>query len=390
MKQFYKNASFFEHVYQYHGLIPGVLRPLIASNLVKLQSPDPNTHRLPYKLIYFVTNRCNMTCPHCFYGRELNTDTDELRVSEVKTLAASLNREVAHLIITGGEPFMRQDLAEILKIFHFAGGVQNITINTNGTGPGRIAECIAKLIRETDLVFNFQVSLDGLEQQHNEIRGLPKAFEWATGCIEELKALRKQSPGRIQWIQIVTCFSKSNFRSVEEIVRLVQGIDGVKHAFTMTRSSTDNTYGVDDEGMLSGLDPLGDVMMTPDEVKWTYEKLEELVWKKFPYDLFYRVNREVHRSAMQITERKQRIFPCMAGYVDLVVYPNGDVARCEMLKPIGNLRETNCDLRAFLETRKARDFFAATTRCACTHDCNILSSIKQDEKAMTSLLSPLR
>ena len=67
-------------------------------------------------------------------------------------------------------------------------------------------------------------------------------------CIDELKALRKQFAGRIHWIQVVTCFSKSNFRSVEEIVRFVQGIDGVKHAFTMTRSSSDNTYGIDEQG----------------------------------------------------------------------------------------------------------------------------------------------
>src|SRR5690242_4358849 len=69
----------------------------------------------PPFLILFINSICNMKCEHCFYWQNLNR-RDDLTKEEIFALSNSLGR-VENLNLSGGEPFLRKEFAEICRQF---------------------------------------------------------------------------------------------------------------------------------------------------------------------------------------------------------------------------------------------------------------------------------
>ena len=78
-----------------------------------------NLRHWPNYMIFFVTARCNAACKMCFYKENMdnNLTKEELSVAEYEKISARIEY-INVLGISGGEPFLRQDLAEILKVFY--------------------------------------------------------------------------------------------------------------------------------------------------------------------------------------------------------------------------------------------------------------------------------
>ncbi len=77
-------------------------------------------------LFLFVTSRCNSLCRTCFYFDKLNS-RDDLTVSQIERLSATAGN-FRKLWISGGEPFLRPELGEILTMFVRDNGVRNINL----------------------------------------------------------------------------------------------------------------------------------------------------------------------------------------------------------------------------------------------------------------------
>lgn len=112
-----------------------------------------------------LTNACPLKCPHCYTngGQKLK---DELSTEEVKQVVDQYAELGSfYIFFTGGEPFLRNDIADVLAHTHNKG--IGISLSTSGVGLRR--ETLEKI---KDLKFNlFQISLDGDEDAHNKIRG---------------------------------------------------------------------------------------------------------------------------------------------------------------------------------------------------------------------------
>src|SRR5439155_414671 len=99
--------------------------------------------QLPVYLVYFITDACNAKCKHCLLadgahpGWEEPSMTyrrQELSLEEIDKVTASMGKgSLMFLLPTGGEPFLRKDIGEIVKIFHKNTGVRNVGIPTNGS-----------------------------------------------------------------------------------------------------------------------------------------------------------------------------------------------------------------------------------------------------------------
>jgi radical SAM protein with 4Fe4S-binding SPASM domain len=135
----------------------------------------------PKSVIWDVTYACNLRCPHCLTdsgpGRDGTLDTEEaFRV--VDTLAAS---KVLYLSLTGGEPFLRRDILELLARIADTG--MRVDVATNGfLLPARIIKGLRELP-----VFQVQVSVDGIGANHDRFRGRAGAFEKACHTLRRLK-----------------------------------------------------------------------------------------------------------------------------------------------------------------------------------------------------------
>ena len=123
------------------------------------------------------TLRCNLTCTMCrtCYDQEQELDTDEVR--QLIDQVADWGVPIFNLL--GGEPFLRRDILPILTHAHYRGLITTVT--TNGTLlDDRAIEALAPLFR-----VHLNVSLDGLEQTHDRIRGAG-VFAKATRAIRQL------------------------------------------------------------------------------------------------------------------------------------------------------------------------------------------------------------
>ena len=108
---------------------------------------------LPVYLVYFITDACNAKCKHCLLadgahpGWEEPSMTyrkQELSLEEIEKVAASMGKgSLMFLLPTGGEPFLRKDIGEIVKIFHKNTGVRNVGIPSNGSTTMRVSTGIA-------------------------------------------------------------------------------------------------------------------------------------------------------------------------------------------------------------------------------------------------------
>ena len=96
----------------------------MISRTIEIGKKILSKNGLPSHIVLFITNRCNMECDHCFLveSGELNDLTREqiLSLKNIRKLAKS-NPKLLALSITGGEPFLRKDISEIISAFTESG-----------------------------------------------------------------------------------------------------------------------------------------------------------------------------------------------------------------------------------------------------------------------------
>src|SRR6202030_1917878 len=84
----------------------------------------------PPFMILFINSICNLTCEHCFYWRNLN-QRDDLKFEEIRELSDELG-DLEILNLSGGEPFIRPEFADICLLFTEKNNDKQIYVPTNG------------------------------------------------------------------------------------------------------------------------------------------------------------------------------------------------------------------------------------------------------------------
>lgn len=135
---------------------------------------------MPTSAFLSVTMLCNSRCIHCDIWK--NKGMDFLPVEVYKKLPASLEM----VDITGGEPFLRNDLPEIVATVRKACPNARILITTNGFLTQKIQKYADEIIR-ADPDIAFRLSLDGWGDTHEKVRGIPHAFDKVMATIQVLK-----------------------------------------------------------------------------------------------------------------------------------------------------------------------------------------------------------
>src|SRR5262249_28033520 len=135
-------------------------------------------------LFLFVTSRCNSLCRTCFYFDKLNS-RDDLTYAEIERISQTAP-PFRKLWISGGEPFLREELAEVVGMFARRNGVRNGNLPTNGLLPEKLFPAVDRMLElcpDTAIDLNF--SLDGLAPTHDSIRGVPNNFDRTLATIAE-------------------------------------------------------------------------------------------------------------------------------------------------------------------------------------------------------------
>ena len=183
-----------------------VVKPVIVRSLhraVRGLAGEKSPVLAGHKLLY----RCNLECQMCPFWRredeELLSLTDEIRIMEALARAG-----VSFLGFEGGEPLLRRDVGAILKEAHAR---FHTSLVTNGW---LLEQRLAEVAPHLDLLF---VSLDGIGETHDRLRGIPRSFERAVGG---MRAARSEVPTVIS--HTVT---RENADHAEKVVELAEHLD---------------------------------------------------------------------------------------------------------------------------------------------------------------------
>ena len=117
-------------------------------------------NKSPVSLILFLTNRCNARCPFCFidFGNETTQNKDnELTADNYLSIAKNLKDSVTHLNITGGEPFLRSDIGEIVENFINYCDLNSIIFSTNGSYPKKISSFNINISKDNNFCGNIEM-----------------------------------------------------------------------------------------------------------------------------------------------------------------------------------------------------------------------------------------
>lgn len=317
---------------------------------------------LPLSIALSVTNRCQSRCRTCNIwrvGREQpERIRDELTAEEWERILSSLGKGPLWFTITGGEPFLRNDILGIVSHIARHNRPRYLNIATSGLYPEKTAACVEEMLATLtgmDTMLTINISVDEVGRQYDSLRGVPLGFRSVERTFQLLREVKSRHPGLIIGTNIV--LSKHNERRFVDIYAhirehlrpdsLVCELGGAREAFSFR------------EDIAAG--PDATVQALRSLVKGMNQSREAAVTRLFR-NAYYRLMEE------QLARAGQAI-PCYAGYASCEISPTGELWGCSVrANPMGDLRQHAYDFRKAWRSAQARNVRESIRRerCSCT------------------------
>ena len=288
--------------------------------------------------ILAVTYRCNSRCVMCYTWQHPSKKEEEIRARDLETLPA-----MVRLNVTGGEPFLRDDLGEILDVVKKK--AKRVVISTNGFLTKRTLE-VMSAHRDVGI----RISFDGIGETHDRIRGVPKAHARALETLKGLKSLGIKDLG------IAVTISDENAKDLVALYRLACE-NGVELATAILHNAY---YFHKDDNVI--------------EDKEAVEACIEGLMKAYlesshPKDWFRAYFCE---GLVDHMHGRQRPMKCTMATDSFFVDPYGCVRPCNVMnEPFGNIRE-----KSFQEIWASPEAEAVRAKVdKCTENCWMIGSV---------------
>lgn len=336
--------------------------------------------RTPFYAIFYITSRCNARCAHCFLWRLIKESPHrkELTLKEIELIAKNWG-DMLILNLSGGEPFLRDDIPEIVDIFKKYTGVEIIAIPTNGFLTEKITKTIDELLKRfPDIHFRFTFSIDGLGKEHDKIRGLPGAFNKVVKTAKEVGKLKQKYKNFSTFTN--SCFMQQNQDSLMDLLKFIK--ENLKvDAMSVTYIR-------------------GDVKLSKSKQNLYNEKYKRVInylsksdrsgLKEHPLSGFiWGATVLARKKVFENLKTNKRNFKCYAIRKLIVLDDIGNVKICEMLPTtLGNLRNNNYDIKKIVTSDFANTEYKKIKKrkCNCTWECAIRTGIIYNPKEYFSIL----
>ena len=212
------------------------LRHRIALDINNVLQRDVRRSHPLEQLFWECTLRCNLACRHCGSDCKMVSQAPDMPREDFLRVLDSVNARCephsVFVIVTGGEPLMRPDLEECGRGIYEKGFSWGMVTNGFALTPERFARLLDSGMRSAT------VSLDGLQDNHDWMRGREHSFERASAAIRML-AEQKDSV-----FDVVTCVNRRNYAELPRLKEALLGW-GVSHwrlftVFPMGRAAGDD------------------------------------------------------------------------------------------------------------------------------------------------------
>jgi len=356
------------------------MKRIIKNYLYGLSNPNQISY-----LTFYVNNICQLRCDMCFYWDSMQKKTIQLELNEIEKISKSLPN-LLQLSLTGGEPSLRKNLPEVVKIFCDNSNVAKCSIITNGMLTERIIEMTKKILSNNkETSFRLCTSIDGIKNVHNRVRGVEKSYDNATNTFFKLKELK--SDFNNLHVDINTTVSKYNYKNFFEFAKFANNeLDPDHHTVTLTRGITKEQ-------------DASDIPLEVVSKIYKYIKKREKKHEKLEHKLITKLRDTMYTEIERIFEEQAFKYYCTAGKKFLVIYQDGKVSPCEILHTIhpdqnsnmGNLKDYDYDCKKILKSDevKKRIKWIKDNKCFCTFECAKSNDVAFNPKLTLKTLSKL-
>ncbi|MDD5417533.1 MAG: radical SAM protein [Candidatus Nanoarchaeia archaeon] len=330
----------------------------------------------PKNIMFEITHRCNLRCSTCWWWRKEGTKSEkflneEMTFEEIKNFVDGVSKYNPRFVITGGEPFVRKDIYDIIKYIKSKGMYCEVITNGIPFDPEKVVETGLDSI---------DISIDGDEKTYDKIRGEGN-FKKVIKNIKLLQKAREYS--KPPKITIGCTISKQNIHCLDKVVdiahelktnliyqNLIFVLPEVLEKHEKELLKTFNIQTPHWRGYLIQHKELPDVEMLTKKMTLVKQKAKEkgVNVSYYPYGLCELNDlQRWYSGADDISIGK-----CVQPYFSARVKPNGDVVSCPRVNyHIGNLKEksfmdiwNNKNMKYFRKQLRKQKMFPACVRCS--------------------------
>lgn len=287
-----------------------------------------------------VTYRCNARCTMCNRYKAPSKPEEEISLETIKKLPPMYFTN-----ITGGEPFIRQDLHDIVRELYKKS--DRIVISTNGFFTDRII----KLCEEFPNI-GIRISIEGLEQTNNEIRGLPDGFNRGYTTLKKLVEMKHPDVGFGMTVQD---------KNAPDLVLLYKKSEELGMEFA-TASLHNSFYFVEAKNIIH------DRLMVAQNFE---DLINELLNSNSPKKWF---RAYFNHGLINYIFGQKRLLPCDMSFDTFFIDPYGDVMPCNGTKDKEVMGNLNNQTWNELWNSKQANEVRKKVRC-CDRNCWMIGSV---------------
>ena len=305
----------------------------------------------PHNAIVSVTLNCNARCTMCDIWR------NDMHGEIAPEIFGRLPTSLRDINISGGEPFLRTDLPDILAAIKRANPQARLVISTNGFQPAKTAKLLPALLA-ADSELALRVSIDGMDATHDRIRGIPGGF---AKCVQTLEHCRAAG---VRDLGIGFTLLDANVGELEAV-----------HRFAASRELQLSVTVALDSPIYFGNDKES---MRPRDGHALRQAMSQVIAvQQRTWDLKENFRAWFNKTLLEYHESGTRRFRCDGGAGFFYMDSFANVFLCHILDvKIGNLREQTWDeLWQSPAAQAARDFAASCDKCwlICTSKSQIMA-----------------
>lgn len=259
-----------------------------------------------------VTYRCNARCGMCSRYKAPSNPEEEITLDTIRKLP-----KMYFTNITGGEPFIRQDLPEIVEELYRKS--DRIVISTNGFFTDRILDLCERFPK-----VGIRISIEGLQETNDEIRGLSDGYNRGYATLKKLVEMNHPDVGFGMTIQD---------RNAADVMPLYSIANEMGMEFA-TASLHNSFYFVESKNMIQ------DRQMVAGHIE---DLINELLKSSEPKKWF---RAYFNHGLINYIYGQPRLLPCNMAFDTFFIDPYGDVMPCNGTKDkevMGNLNEQSWD-----------------------------------------------
>lgn len=315
-----------------------MLELLPRLTLFKLYWATGHPKMMPMNFTVSLLYGCNSRCKTCNIYKKT---AKNLTTSEYEMIFSKIGKAPYWVTLSGGEPFLRKDIVEICQIIYRNSKPRILNIPTNGILTDKIVGNVKEIVKnspKTQVIIN--LSVDGIEEQHDEIRQVPGNYVKAMATYAKLKALDYPNLA----IGIHTVISKYN---VQDFARVANNLMDLHPDSYITEIAEQRVE----------LDTM-DSAITPNLI--SYSSAIDFLIHRIKNTKFKGMNKitqgfriEYYNLVKRILRDKTQVIPCFSGVTSAQISPDGHIwSCCVKAKSFGNLRDYNYNFKKIWFTKK--------------------------------------